>query len=99
MHAKSPNIQLGADAWLAFSDTFHQAAADNFITTDADKAQLWFGFMAAAAGEMTGGIGAEHAQALLYAIAKGCGDAAKIALAEHAAERARARPTLTVVKP
>lgn len=95
MKTEAPNMQLGADMWWALSDTFHQTAADNSITTAADIAQLWLGFMTAAAGEMTGGIGVEHTQALLHMIAMGCGDAAKIALTKHEAERARARPTLT----
>lgn len=90
---QTPATQLGTDMWKMLADTFQQAQAANNLTTTPEKAQLWAGFMASAAGHMAGDIGGENTHAVLVTIANGCADL------EGAPVLARPRPDLKVVKP
>lgn len=89
----SPATQLGKDMWRLLAGTFQDTLAANNLTTLPEKAQLWAGFIAAAAGHMTGDIGGPNTHAILFTIAEACaviGD-------EH--QPAKQRPDLKVVKP
>ena len=89
---KRTPVQLGTDMWNILSKEFHQTAVDNSITTLPDKAQLWAGFMAAAAGHMSGDVGGKNTHAILYTIAKSCEDI------ELQPAPTKPRPDLKVVK-
>ena len=90
---KQTPVQLGTDMWRILAKEFMQTAADNSIITLPEKAQLWAGFMGAAAGHMTGDIGGQNTHAVLVTIAQEC------ARLEVAQAPARPRPDLKVVKP
>lgn len=89
----TPATQLGKDMWRLLADTFQDTQAANNLTTIPEKAQLWAGFMAAAAGHMTGDIGGNNTHAVLVTIAKEC------AGLDAAPAPVRPRPDLKVVKP
>lgn len=90
---KQTPTQLGTDMWTILSKAFMQTAVDNNITTIPERAQLYAGFMASAAGHMTGDIGSRNTHALLSTIAESCAGLGYEPKAE------KDRPNLKVVKP
>lgn len=65
---KKSGVDLGKEMWLMLADTFKVVARENDAITQADKSQIWAGFLAGAGGSMCCDLGRENALAVIDAV-------------------------------
>lgn len=65
---KKPGLDLGKEMWMILGDTFRYVARANGATTQADKAQIWAGFIAGAGGSMCADLGREDAIVVMESV-------------------------------
>lgn len=60
--------EIGSHMWMELIETFLEVERRNNLVTQEERAQLWAGFLATAAGSMQGDIGSEDAIVVLDAV-------------------------------
>jgi hypothetical protein len=61
-------VELGQQMWLMLADAFREVAREGDALTHAEKARVWSGFLASAAGAMAHDLGKPDAIAILAAV-------------------------------